>query len=813
MHPARARGMGKLWVDVRHGLRLLKRNRGSSALAILCLGLGIGLQTTMFAAGDPWLFRPLPYAQPERLAAVRELDPQGSTRFASTPSFFAWQEQGTPFGDLGAFLRFEFNLSTEDEPERIQGARITASLFPLLGAKPALGRTFAPDEDRPGGPLVCLIGHEMWQRRFGARPGVLGETLKIDGDIHTIVGVMPLGWAFPEYAEVWTPLRLERNERNREERSLDVIARLRPEASFESAQKGLEALAERVGAEHPETSAGWGFRAIPLLEELTPPGVRVALLLMIGAAGFVLLIACANVATILLAQGVERRREIATRLALGAGSRQLLRQMFIETLLLAGAGGALGVLLAFWMTDLMAGSVPVRPPFWALSEINPRVLLASLASCVLASVAAGLVPALEAARLDVRTALQEGARGSTAGRRARRLGSALVATELAASVVLLSGAFLMIRSFWERQRVDLGFEVRDALVARLTLSGERYAEPSARHAFLDEVLRRVRARPGVESAAATTSLPMSDELGGGWTMLPFTVEGLATPAAERPTTVVQATTDEAFVALGIKLQEGRGFHKEEVARGAEVAVVSEGFARRFWPGTSPIERRLRLSDGPWLRVVGVAREVKEPNSILGSDSKPPWQVYIPYTQHPAATVTLVVRGKQPATFAAPVREEVRALDGLLPLYDVRTLEEARRRADWVARLWGRMLAWAAGAGALLACVGVYGVVGRNVARRTNEIGVRMALGADRRSVLGLVFSQGVRLSLVGLAAGLVGALALTRALAGLLYGVSASDPGSLLASALALGVVAGIATYLPARRAATVDPMTALRNE
>jgi len=323
----------------------------------------------------------------------------------------------------------------------------------------------------------------------------------------------------------------------------------------------------------------------------------------------------------------------------------------------------------------------------------------------------------------------------------------------------------------------------------------------------------VRALHGVESAAATTSLPMSDELGGGWSMLPFAVEGLATPAAERPTTVVQATTDEAFLALGIKVQDGRGFREEEVAEGSEVAVVSEGLARRFWPGTSPLERRLRLADGPWLRVVGVAREVREPNSILGSDLKPTWQVYIPYPQRPSSTVTLVVRGKQPASFAAAVRGEVRGLDPLLPLYDVRTLAEARRRADWVARLWGQMLAWAAVAGALLACVGVYGVVGRSVARRTNEIGVRMALGADRRAVLGLVFSESLRLSLAGLAAGLVGALALTRALAGLLYGVSASDPWSLLASALALGTVAALATYLPARRAATLDPMAALRSE
>ncbi|MGH7417485.1 MAG: ABC transporter permease, partial [Candidatus Rokuibacteriota bacterium] len=377
--------------------------------------------------------------------------------------YFDWQKQTTAFAAIGAVARVGFNLSTEDEPERIAGAEVTPSLFPLLGVQAAEGRLFNEDEGRPGGPLVCLISQELWRRQFQERASVVGGTLRVDGQVHTIVGRMPEGWGFPENAEIWTPLRLDPGARDRTRRGLDVIARLHPDRSIESVRAELQALAGRLAAEYPETSAGWGFRTVSMLEALTPPGIRAALFLMLAAAGFVLLIACANVANLLLAQGIERRREIATRLALGAGPRHLLRQRLVESLLLALAGGALGVGLALWGTGFMFGEIPVRPPFWAAMDVNPRVLAATLLSCVIASVAAGLLPALEAARLDVRGALQEGGRGTSAGARTRRLGNVLVAAELAVCVVLLSGALLMIRSFWERQRFDLGFNPQGVL--------------------------------------------------------------------------------------------------------------------------------------------------------------------------------------------------------------------------------------------------------------------------------------------------------------------------------------------------------------
>jgi predicted permease len=804
--------MSTLWADFRHAFRVLSRNAGSSILAILCLGLGIAVQVTMFAGGDPWLFRPLPYADPGRLAAVREANPQGAIRLASTPSFFAWKDAAS-FSELAAVVRAGFNLSTENEPERIRGARITASLFPMLGAQPVEGRLFTPQEDGPGGPPVCLIGDDLWRRRFGGRSGVVGSTLKIDGEAHTIVGRMAPGWGFPELEEVWTPLRLDPADHDRAGRGLDVIGRLRPGATLASAQAELDALARRVASESPETSEGWGFRVMPVLEQLTPPGIRMALLLMIAAGTFVLLIACANVATVLLAQGIERRREIATRMALGASPGRIVRLQLVESLLLALAGGALGVGLAHWGIALLGGAIPVQPPVWATMEVNPRVLGFTLLGCVLASLMAGLLPALEGSRLDVRGTMQEAGRSGMTGARSRRLGNLLVGAELAASVVLLSGALLMIRSFEARQRFDLGIEPRGVLSARLTLSGDRYREPAARRALIDEVVRRARALPGAEEAAAVTSLLVSDEFGGGWGSALFEVDGVSVPQAERPSTLVQGATAGGFAALGIAIRQGRGFHESEVAEGAEVAVVSEGLARRFWPGSDPLGRRLRLGDGGWLRIVGVAGDVREPSSILGLADKPTVQVYVPYVHRASTNVILLVRGPRETALAGALREEVRRLDPLLPLYDVRTLTESRKRADWVARLWGQMLAWAASIGALLACAGVFGVVSRSVARRTQEIGVRVALGADRRSVVGLVLGQGLRLTLVGIAVGMGGTVFLMRALAALLHGVSPTDPVSLLASPLALLVVAVVATCVPARRATTVDPIAALRCE
>jgi predicted permease len=804
--------MSTLLADVRHAFRVLVRNAGSSTLAVLCLGFGIAVQTTMFAGADPWLFRPLPYAEPERLAAVREANPRGGSRLASVPTYFAWKESAS-FADLAAVSRVGFNLSTEDEPERIRGARITASLFPLLGVQPVDGRLFTAEEDVPGGPPVCLIGDALRRRHFGGRTGVVGATLTIDGEAHTIVGLMPPGWAFPELEEVWTPLRLDRGERDRAARWLDVTGRLRPGATLESARAELEILARRVASESPETSEGWGFRVTPMLEQLTPPGIRAALLLMLAAAAFVLLIACANVATILLAQGIDRRREIATRLALGAGPWQIVRQTLVESLVLALAGGALGVALGYWGVALLAGSIPVQHPFWATMDINPRVLAATLLSCLLASVAAGLLPALEAARLDVRGTLQEGGRSGSAGVRSRRLGNILVAAELAASVVLLSGALLMIRSFQARQGFDLGIEPEGVLSARLTLSGERYREAAARWALIDELVRRVHALPGAESAAAVTSLLVSDAFGGGWSAASFEVDGQTVPEAERPATLVQGATAEGFATLGIAIRQGRGFLESEVAEGADVAVVSEGLARRSWPGLDPLGRRVRLGNGEWLRIVGVAADVREPSSILGLADKPTVQVYVPFARRASSTFTLLVRARQESALAGALREEVRRLDPHLPVYDVSTLSQARRRADWVARLWGQMLAWAAGVGALLACAGVFGVISRSVARRTQEIGVRMALGADRRAVVGLVLGQGLRLTLIGVVMGVAGTLVLMRSLAALLHGVSPTDPVSLLASPTALIAVALFATYVPARRATAIDPMTALRCE
>jgi putative ABC transport system permease protein len=810
--------MRELWHDVRHGARVLIHHRGTFVLAALCLGLGVGINTTMFASADPWLFRSLPYTEPERLATVREVRGSDAASELSTPSFLEWSRASRAFSAWGAFVRVGYNLSTAEEPERVQGATITASLFPMLGARPVVGRPFQAEEDDTGAGRVCLISHALAQRRFTQVELAVGRTLTIDGQDHTIVGVMPRGWAFPEYAEIWKPLSLAATEpgdaaSDRTRRRLDVIARLRPEASFEAAEAELDAAARRAAREHPESNAGWGARVRPLAEDMTPPGVRVALVLMLVATGFVLLIACANVATLLLAQALDRRREIATRIALGAGPGRLIRQLLAESLLLSFAGGVLGIGLAVYGMDFMASLTPVRLPFWATTGINLRVLAATLASCVVASIAFGLLPALEAARIDVRSSLQEGGRGSSVGARTRRLGERLVATELALALVLASGAGIMLRSFWERQRAPLGFELRNALVARVSLSGERYRNPAARAAFVDAALRRVSSVPGVEAVAATTALPMSDELGSGWAAVAFEVEGTPLPPVERPTALYASATAHLLRALGLPLVKGRTFRESEIADAAPVALVNEDLARRFWPQADAVGRRLRLADGAWLSIIGVVGDTREPSSILGFGAKPSGQIYLPYTRDAGDTLALVVRGPQRPGLAQAVMAAVGGADRALPVYGVRTLEEARRLADWVAAMWGQLLAWAAGGGVLLTCTGIYGVVSRGVARRSHEIGVRMALGADRRAVVGLVLRQGMRLGLIGIAAGVVGSLLLMRALSGLIYGVSPYDPPTLACAALALAGLTLLATYGPALRATRVDPMRALRSE
>ena len=809
--------MDTLVASLRQAVRSLWRHKGLSALAILCMGLGIGTCVTLFGAANPWLFRPLPYAAPDRLVGLRETIDQRGRQWTQSvlilpANYLDWRARARSFEDMAAFSRIECNLSRDGEPERVSAARITAGLFPFLGVSPVHGRVFSPEEDVPGS-TTAVIGHELWERRFGKDPAVLGRTLMLDGTLHTIVGVMPPRFAFPEYAEVWTPLGLEPGA-NPERRRLDAMARLKPEISVAQAQEELTAIAAGLALERPDTNRGRGALVQPYLDGLSPPGVVVGLYLLIGAGLFVQLIAAANVANLLLVKAAGQRHEIAVRMALGAGRTRLLRQFLTETLILAGAGSALGILLGSVGARAVAGTSPMRMPFWVDVSLDARVVAFTVAVAAVSALLVSLVPALQAWRGTLVTDLKEGGRALSGAGRAR-LGRMLVVSEMAVALVLLIGAALMVQSFQRRAVADSGVDGRGVLTAELALAGDAYRQPEQRAAFLEELLRRLRARPEVEEAGTANSLPFPDPMRGGFWTAAFEIEGqLPREGEPAPRAVYFAATARHLPAVGIPLRQGRLFTPEEEAEGREVVVVSEVLAQRFGKEGDALGRQLRLKGGPWLRVVGVAGEVRDTGDMTLVETKPPGQIYVPYRREAPSVVSLAVRTRSdPAAFAESLRGVVRSLDPTLPLQSVFTLDQTRMRAAWVAQMWGQMLSQVAALALILAALGVYGVVSYSVSQRTHEIGIRMAVGAGRAQVLRLVLGDGLRLALQAAGLGLLAALGLTGALARLLYGVGALDPPTLLGCAGALLLAALLATTFPAWRGTRVDPIVALRSE
>jgi len=803
--------------DLRYALRSIVRYKALTGAAVACMVLGIGVSTTLFGSVNPWLFRPLPYPKPDRLVGLRETEPArgdraGRSDGVSGPNYLDWRERSRSFVAIGAYDRTQVNLSVGEVPERIHAARVSWTLFPTLQIQPVIGRGFTEDEDLPQGPRVALIGHRLWRERFDADPAVVGRTLTLDGAPHAIVGVMPPGFAYPEYAEVWTPLGL-RADGARQDHGLEVVARLADGVEIERAQSELAAIAAALAREYPDTNEGRGARVRPLLEWLTPPGVVVGLMLLLAAGIFVQLIACANVANLLLAKALVQRREVALRLSLGASRGQLLRPFMVETLLLSAAGAGLGFLAASWGVGQMVAGSPVRPPFWVVHDLDLRAVAFVAAVTCASAFFVGIVPALQAGRTSVLDALREDSRTLAGGPRGR-LGRLLVVSELAAALVLLVGAALMVQSFAKRYETDPGFDVRDALTARLSLSGDAYADPARRAEFLEELVRRLHERPDVVEAGVANGLPFSDPLSGGWWERRFEVEGRPLERGQEPAAVYYSVTSGFMRALGTRLRAGRLFDAEDEAEARDVAVISDDLAARHWSGSDPVGRRLRVDGGPWLRVVGVTAQTREGGDMLLGDSKPAGQIYVPYRQDAPQAVSLLLRARSnPAELAGTLRQTLRGLDAGLPVESVFTLDEVRARASWVAQLWGRTLSQVAVIALLLAALGVYGVVSHMVSQRTHEIGIRMALGAARGDVVRLVVRQGLRLALQAVAAGLVAALALTGALSRLLYGVDARDPATFGFCAVVLTLTASIASYAPAWRATRVDPLSALRAE
>jgi putative ABC transport system permease protein len=802
-----------IWRDVRLAGRTLARAPGFTIAAVLALALGIGATTAIFSVVDAVLLRPLPYDEPDRLAVIFN---RGFSA-VSPANFLDWRRQASRLSAMGAAEAWGTNLGGGDRAERLEGVHVTAGLLPMLGVRPLLGRLFVPEEDNPGRSHVVVLNHRLWQRRFGGDPGIIGRSLLLDGEPHTVVGVMPRGFEFPPFwatgAEVWAPMPLSDRATNRHAESLRAFARLAPGATLEEARAELATIAARMEQAEPGTNKDVVLRA---LDEVVVGNVRMALLVLLGAVAFLLLIACANVAHMLLARAAARHREIALRAALGASRGRVIRHLLTETLVLAGAGGAAGLALAGAAIRGLIAMSPGNLPRLESATLDWRVLAVTGAVSLATGILFGLLPALQASRTDLNASLREGDRASTAGRGRHRLRRLLMASELALALVLLVGAGLMIRTFVALRRFDPGFDPRHVVSAVVSLTGSQAAEPGRRLPFYRAALDRIRALPGVESAATINHLPLAGDV---W-RTPFHVEGAPVEAAgEGPRATYRVVSPGYFPAMGLRLVRGRDFGAEDAMEAPGVVIVNESLAQKSWPGIDPVGRRLTLDpdDPVWLTVVGVTRD-----AVRGEwAARPDPEVYLPLLQSrtylerrggPFAFMTIVVRtSADPAAVAPSVRSAVWEVDGNVAVSDLQTMDDVVAHSTASPRFYLLLLGSFAAAALALAAVGIYGVMSYSVARRRGEIGIRMALGAKPGDVLRLVMGEAISVAAAGALVGLVAALALSRLMSGLLYGVAATDPITFAGVCAVLTVVALAATYIPARRAVRVDPLAALR--
>jgi len=812
--------MGTIWQDLRYGVRTLWKSPGFTYVAVLALALGIGANTAIFSVVNTVLLRPLPYNAPERLVWLWETSPRNDIpkEVASYPNFNDWRQQNQNFEAVAAFSNTAPSLTGNDgEPERLPGAAVLGDFFTVLGIEPALGRKFLAEENEEGKHRVAILSHGLWQRRFGGDAGIVGRQIGVNGGQYTVVGVMPPNFKHPNPearrpVEMWLPLPVSEGMRNgRRGDFLSVIARLKPGVSIEQSRAEMTTIAARLEQQYPDTNDGWSVIVQPLHQRFTGD-VRPALLMLLGAVGFLLLIACANVANLLLARSSTRLKEIAIRTALGAGRGRIVRQLLTESVVLSLLGGALGLLVAFWGIDALLALSPGNIPRLESVGIDRQVLLFTLGVSLVTGIVFGLAPALTVSNPNLNEMMKESGRSSSEGGRGRRLRNALAVAEIALSLVLLVGAGLLIKSFLRLQDVKPGFNPENLLAVELVLPATKYAENPQVVNFYDQLLQQMAQQPGVQGATATSALP----LGGGGDVFAFSVEGRTRASTERvPDAETRTISPDYFRTLQIPLRSGRLLDERDNENAPRAVVVSESLARKYFPGEDPVGKRItfgdpQASDVIWLNVVGIVGDVHQ----SGLDEEPYAQVYRSYRQSPRRGLTVIVRtAGAPLGMLDVLRSQVRALDPQQPLYNARTAEQVLDESISRPRFNMLLVTILAAVAMILATVGIYGVISYMVTQRTHEIGIRMALGARPLDVFRMVLRQGLLIALLGVGGGLVASFALTRLLSSLLYDVRPTDLVTFASVSILLTAVVLLACYIPARRATRVDPMVALRYE
>ncbi|HKV38074.1 MAG TPA: ABC transporter permease [Blastocatellia bacterium] len=800
--------MNRLRQDLSYSLRMLIRNPVFTAVAVLTLGLGIGGNTAIFSVVNSVLLRPLPYTDPARLMVLHETKLPQFPEFSVSPgNFLDWQKQADGFEQLAACGNGPSVLSGEGEPERVEGVRATYNLFQTLGIKPLLGRDFRPDEDQPGHDGVVIISNALWHRRFSGGADAVGRHVTLSNQSYTIIGVMPPNFKFPEETDLWVPMAFNAHETaSHGAHYISCIGRLKPSTSLKQARIQLDTIAERLDHQYPESNGGWRVKIVPMLEAFVGD-IRPILLVLLGAVGLVLLIACANVANLLLARVAAREKELGVRAALGAGRWRLIRQLLTESVVLAFIGGVIGMLLAIAGTRVLLSFAPADLPRVKEIAVDARALGFTFLITMLTAVIFGIVPALQSSKPDLNESLKDSSRGSTGGRH-QRVRSALVVIEVAMALVLLVGAGLLIKSFRRLTQVSPGFNPSHALAVTVQIPHTKYPQPQQQSDFFTQLLQKVAMLPGVQSAGAGNVIPFTDDY-----VLGFNIEGRPpNPPGEDVSTNYYAISPGYFRAMGIPLIKGRLFDEHDTKDSPHVALINQEMAKRFFPNENPIGKRINVTNGPetFREIVGIVGDVKQ----YGLDQATPVETYEPYVQKPFSFMTVVVRTSiDPSGLADPVRRAVLSIDPDQAVSMSKTLDQIVSESVSKQRFSTLLLSIFAAIALILAAVGIYGVLAYSVAQRTHEIGIRMALGASVFEVQRLVVGNGIILALIGVAIGEAGAIAVTRVMSSFLFNVSATDPATFVIISAVLTGVALVASYVPSRRATRVDPMIALRYE